>query len=94
MLLCYGTNCPLRLECAHHTQPNPGRDAYGALPYDFELGACKEFVTNLPSEDLIRQTAYYIWLRNGRPEHQELEHWNQAFVSLCVGSGRVKADTK
>jgi hypothetical protein len=89
MLLCYGTNCPLALECYHHTQPNPGRDAYSALPYDFLSATCAEFVTNEPSQALIQQTAYYIWLRNGRPANFELEHWNEAFVSLCISSGRI-----
>jgi hypothetical protein len=88
MLLCYGTNCPMSLECYHHTQPNPGRDAFGALPYDLELEKCDQFISNLPSQDLIATTAYYTWLRNGCPEDRDLEHWNEAFISLCISFGR------
>ena len=93
MLHCYGTGCPLALECYHHTQPNPGRDAFGALPYDLERVTCAEFITNLPSQDLIQQTAYYLWLRSGKPENRDLEHWSEAYDSLCISSGRITTDS-
>jgi Protein of unknown function (DUF2934) len=89
MLYCPGHGCPLRSECYRHTQPSPGRDAFAALPYDPVAGACASFITNIPGEALIRETAYYIWLRSGRPEHRELEHWYEAYLSLCLSTGRI-----
>jgi hypothetical protein len=89
MLYCHGHQCPLRAECYRHTQPSPGRDAFGSLPYDAATGSCAHFHTNLPSEALIRETAYYIWLRSGRPQGRDLEHWYEAYLSLCLSSGRI-----
>jgi hypothetical protein len=48
------------------------------------------FHTNLPDETLIRQTAYYIWLRNdGCPDNCAIEHWYEAYLSLCLNTGRI-----
>ncbi|MEO7913267.1 MAG: DUF2934 domain-containing protein [Roseiflexaceae bacterium] len=89
MLYYPGHGCPLRAECYRHTQPSPGRDSFAALPYDAATGTCDYFHTNLPDEALIRQTAYYIWLRSGCPENREIEHWYEAYLSLCLSTGRV-----
>ena len=89
MLYCPGYECPLRAECYRHTQPSPGRDSFAALPYDAATGTCDYFHSNLPEEPLIRQTAYYIWLRNGCPENRATEHWYEAYLSLCLSTGRI-----
>ncbi|MEN9934310.1 MAG: hypothetical protein RLZZ387_889 [Chloroflexota bacterium] len=89
MLYCPGHQCPLHTECYRHTQPSPGRDAFAALPYDPASGTCEWFETNVPSESLVRETAYYIWLRSGCPENRSVEHWYEAYLSLCLSTGRV-----
>ena len=89
MLYCPGYECPLRAECYRHTQPAPGRDSFASLPYDAATGTCAYFHSNMPDEALIRQTAYYIWLRNGRPENGAIEHWREAYLSLCLSTGRI-----
>lgn len=86
-LYCPGQGCPLRADCYRHTQPSPGRDRFAALPYSAERGTCDEFRTNIPSEDAIRQAAYYIWLRSGGAG-QALDHWREAYQSLCRSTGR------
>lgn len=88
MLYCPGYGCPLRDECYRHTQPSPGRDRFASLPYDPIAGTCEWFQSNQPSEALIRETAYYIWLRNGCPENRAQEHWDEAYRSLCLSMGR------
>ena len=88
MLYCPGYACPLRADCYRHTQPAPGRDRFAALPYDAAAGTCASFVTNLPSEAQIRETAYYIWLRSGCPEGRAQAHWDAAYRSLCASTGR------
>ena len=92
MVYCYGDCCPLRFGCYRHTQPMPGRDRYAALPYDAATGACAEFVSNLPDERAVREAAYYIWLRRGRPEGQAAAHWREAFEMLCASMGRALDD--
>jgi hypothetical protein len=89
ILYCYGDGCPLRAECYRHTQPVRGRDAFGAPPYDPLTGACEHFYSNLPAEEDIRAAAYHIWLRNGRPANRDLEHWYEAYLALCLSSGRI-----
>ncbi|HEU4326840.1 MAG TPA: DUF2934 domain-containing protein [Roseiflexaceae bacterium] len=89
MLRCYGDGCPLRGDCYRFTQPSPGRDAFGSLPYDAAAGECDYFVSNLPSEEAVRAAAYYIWLREGRPGGREQPHWDEAYHSLCRSMGRM-----
>lgn len=89
MLYCYGEGCPLRTECYRHTQPSPGRDAFGSLPYNPETQSCDQLYSNMPTQALINETAYYVWQRAGCPENRALEHWYQAYLSLCVSSGRI-----
>lgn len=89
MLYCPGDPCPLRMECYRYTQPSPGRDRFASLPYDSAAVACDWFVTNQPSDTLIRETAYYIWLSSGCPEHRAQEHWDEAYRILCVSTGRL-----
>ncbi len=89
MLYCPGYQCPLSAGCYRHTQPSPGRDRFASLPYDAATGTCEWFETNQPSEALIRETAYYIWLRNGCPEDCAQAHWDEAYHSLCLSTGRI-----
>jgi hypothetical protein len=88
MLRCYGDGCPLRADCYRATNPAPGRDAFGRLPYDPVSGACEYFVTNLPTEAQIRDSAYFIWLRAGRPSGREDDHWEEARRSWLASLGR------
>ena len=91
MLRCDGQNCPLKEECYRFTQPSPGRDAFPASPYNHAAGACEQFYSNIPNEELVRETAYHIWQRNGHPEGRQVEHWYEAYLSLCLNTGRVKS---
>ena len=40
----------------------------------------------LPDDEKIRQRAYEIWEREGRPEGREAEHWQKAVEELRAGS--------
>lgn len=90
MLRCYGDGCPLRDDCYRYTQPSPGRDAFGRLPYDPQRGTCDYFVSNQPTDEQIRTAAYYIWLREGRPSGCAERHWQEAYQSWCRSTGRIK----
>jgi len=92
MLHCYGTGCPFKDDCYRYTQPVPGRAGFGALPYSAEADSCEQFVSNIPSAELVRQTAYYLWLHLGRPENCADEHWQAAYRSLCLSTGRISGD--
>ena len=89
MLYCYGDLCPLRTDCYRHTQPSPGRDRFTALPYNAVSGTCDYFHSNEPTEALIRETAYYLWLREGCPDNCADEYWAEAYRNLCLSTGRV-----
>ena len=93
MLHCYGTGCPFKDDCYRATQPAPGREAFGALPYSAATNSCEHFVSNLPAQDLVRQTAYYLWVRSGRPDDCADEHWQAAYLSLCRSAGRIAKDS-
>lgn len=49
------------------------------------------------SDEAIRERAYHIWLREGRPHGRDFEHWVQAQVELEAerhagnGARKVKA---
>jgi hypothetical protein len=85
---CYGDGCPLRAGCYRHTQPAPGRDRFAALPYDALSGTCAEHITNIPTAEHVREAAYHLWLRRGRPEGQAEAHWREAYAALCLSMGR------
>jgi len=82
MLYCFGQlgdwSCPLKDDCYRHTQPTPGRDRFGQLPYDFPSQSCAYFVSNQPSEEFLRTSAYYLWLAAGKPEGHAEHFWAQA----------------
>lgn len=90
MLYCHGSGCPLRHDCYRHTQPTQPRDAFAALPYNPTTGSCDAFVSNYPTEELIRTAAYYIWLRTGRPSGRAHEHWSEAEANWYRNLGREK----
>lgn len=92
MLYCPGDDCPLRRDCYRHTQPSPGRDSFASVPYDPASQSCEWFTSNIPSEALIRETAYYIWLRRGRPDNCAKDHWQEAYLSLCRSMGRNRLE--
>jgi hypothetical protein len=82
MLYCFGQRgewtCPRKDECFRHTQPTPGRDRFGELPYDFETRSCSYFVSNRPTEEFLRTSAYYLWLAAGKPDGQSERFWLEA----------------
>ena len=82
MFYCFGQNgdwsCPLKDECYRHTQPTPVRDRFGELPYDFQNQSCAYFVSNRPSEEFLRTSAYYLWLAAGQPEGESDRFWQRA----------------
>ena len=46
------------------------------------------------SDDAIRQRAYQIWEREGRPQGRDFEHWVQAQVELVAqkaGNGGARS---
>jgi len=88
LLYCPGHGCPLCTDCYRHTQPSPERDAFAALPYNEATGTCEWFYSNEPEEAMVREAAYYLWLRNGCPENRDVEHWEEAYRGLCQSMGR------
>ena len=42
-------------------------------------------------ERLIRERAYEIWEREGRPEGRDAEHWRQAAAELAAGEALAAA---
>ena len=67
--MCPGGACPLRQRCYRYRAVPDGRqDAFGAVPFDEEAGACELFwdVARLaPLDEAIRTRAYYLWLAAG-----------------------------
>ena len=43
-------------------------------------------------EQKIRERAYEIWDREGRPLGRELEHWTQATREIDQGEGEIEGD--
>ena len=46
------------------------------------------------NDDLVRERAYFIWEREGRPEGREQEHWQAAVRELEVELGLAKSRAK
>jgi hypothetical protein len=92
MLKCYGGKCPIKEDCYRFTQPYIKRNAFAEAPYNHETNTCEYFYSNIPEEEMIRITAYYVWLRNGMPQNKDLEHWYEAYHSLCLSTGRIKPE--
>ncbi len=92
MLYCYGDGCPLRLGCYRATQPITPRDAFGAPPFNTATGECTYFVSNEPSDEMIRVTAYYLWLREGQPAGRSAAHWATAARQCAASLGRPWPD--
>ncbi|MEZ4606245.1 MAG: DUF2934 domain-containing protein [Deinococcales bacterium] len=92
MLRCYGDGCPLKTDCYRYTQPSPGRDAFVRSPFDPKSQSCEHFYSNEPSEALLRSSAYYLYVCEGKPEGQALRHWQEAYLSLCRSTGKLKGN--
>ena len=90
--ICLGRNanrvCPIRSDCFRFTTPTPGRDRFD-FPFDFENEKCDLFVTNVPTDDFIRTSAYYLWIRLGRPEGASERIWDKAKANAYAAMGRV-----
>jgi hypothetical protein len=82
MTMCPGTECPLRDGCYRFRGVVEGRwDAFGAAPYDPVKGTCDKLwdIRRLrPTEEAIRDGAYYRWVAAGRPEGHADDHWRAA----------------
>ncbi|MBX7223836.1 MAG: DUF2934 domain-containing protein [Blastocatellia bacterium] len=94
MTKCNGEGCPIRDQCSRYTQPYVKRNRFEQCPFDFVQNRCEHFHSNEPREDVIRLTAYYIWLREGKPANQAREHWERAYRTLCLGTGKLKPDSE
>lgn len=46
-----------------------------------------------PSHDRIAEAAYHIWLKEGRPDGRDLEHWTQAETQLIADRMQEAATT-
>ena len=89
--LCEGKDqsniCPIRETCYRYTTSVRLRDRY-ILPYNFDKGECDLFVTNIPSDDIVRSTAYFMWLREGQQAGKAGEHWQRAYDQLAKNMNR------
>ena len=47
-----------------------------------------------PSEDIVRESAYYLWEQDGRPEGQDLRYWLAALKAADAKPKRAKAPAK
>jgi len=91
MLFCFRRrgewSCPLKDDCYRHTQPTPGRDRFADVPYDFQRQSCSHFVSNQPTEDFLRTSAYFLWLAAGKPQGQSDRFWLLAERQACASNG-------
>src|ERR671933_22072 len=55
-----------------------------ALPHSAHLGHLKAQTIDRP--EMIRQRAHEIWLAEGQPEGQALEHWRRAEAEVAHGT--------
>ena len=44
------------------------------------------------SDEAIRERAYHIWEREGRPDGRAYEHWVQAQIELAAEAGAGNGD--
>lgn len=91
MLKCFGVGCPLRDDCYRYTQPYVKRDFFAQAPFDPATQSCEYFHSNLPDPDYVRDSAYQIWLREGKPFGRDRAHWQQAWDEACRSTGRAQA---
>jgi hypothetical protein len=89
--LCEGESkdfiCPIRDTCYRYTCPIRFRDRY-LLPYDFQNKTCDLFVTNIPTDEIVRTTAYFMWQREGQHEGKSEEYWQRAYEQLAKNMNR------
>lgn len=80
---CCGQDCPLKETCLRCTSVSYGRqDFFSSSPYRFDTNSCQHYWDDRPSEEKIRQLAYQLWEKGGRPSDNALQHWMQAREQL------------
>lgn len=83
---CPGVGCPLRERCYRFRAiPVARQDWFGRAPYDPATDRCDHFwdLADLaPTEANVRDRAYALWMREGRPEGRAEAHWHQARAEL------------
>lgn len=86
LTMCGGDGCPLRADCyRHRAQPAGRQDWLARAPYDPTGGTCASFLPigdSEPTKAAVRERAYHIWLRAGRPAGCAGAHWAQARSEL------------
>lgn len=75
---CFGENCPIKDDCYRYTLPVRTRDTFTDTPYNKETKSCEFFISNTPTDEFIRNAAYYIWQSKGKPIGKDLEIWDEA----------------
>ncbi|MBP8256712.1 MAG: DUF2934 domain-containing protein [Opitutaceae bacterium] len=50
--------------------------------------------TGEPTEEEIQHAAYLIWVKEGRPDGRDLEHWHTARERLGHHHGHDKRDVR
>jgi len=88
MTRCHGGDCPLRKDCYRFTKPVHTREMFGSNPFDEKTGTCQYFETNTPTEEFIRDSAYFLWLSMGKPTGCEDEIWTKAKTNAYASYGR------
>ncbi|HOJ64062.1 MAG TPA: DUF2934 domain-containing protein [Spirochaetota bacterium] len=79
-LLCTGINCPFKEDCYRFLiEPSPDSEFLGKPPYDKSLNYCSFFL-KIPffDEEYIKTKAYYLWVKNGCKENDDLGNWYKA----------------
>ncbi len=83
---CSGGDCPLREDCYRFRAEVFGRfDAFGRPPYDAATGRCAHHwpLSRLrPTAADVQRRAYFLWVREGRPDGRADEHWAAASAAL------------
>lgn len=94
--MCPGEGCPLRATCYRaRAVPLARQDWFGRSPYDHLTQRCAHFwdVASLaPTDESIRQKAYFLWVAAGRPEGQAEAFWHAAKASLDAAARALLVD--
>ena len=86
--LCPGGECPLRRDCYRFRGiPDARQDWLTPPPFDPVTGECALFhdLAQLrPREADVRDRAYFLWVREGRPAGRSEAHWHAAEAELTA----------
>jgi len=85
LLHCSGAGCPCKNECLRFRAVAFGRfSAFGTPPWDTKRNTCEQHLPLPPLADdgTIRERAYHLWLREGRPEGTAARDWSVARAEL------------